>query len=34
MDRLNGLDRHYRLIDGSFFCPAGSPYTLEILWDA
>jgi alcohol dehydrogenase (NADP+) len=33
METLNGLDRHYRLVDGSFFCPPGSPYTLETLWD-
>jgi alcohol dehydrogenase (NADP+) len=33
MALLNGLDRHYRLVDGSFFCPPGSPYTLETLWD-
>jgi alcohol dehydrogenase (NADP+) len=33
METLNGLDRHYRLVDGSFFCPPGSPYTLQSLWD-
>ncbi len=33
MATLNGLDRHYRLVDGAFFCPPGSPYTLASLWD-
>ncbi len=26
------MDRNYRFIDGSFFTPPGSPYTLENLW--
>lgn len=33
MALIDGLDRGYRLIDGSFWCPKGSPYTLEWLWD-
>lgn len=32
MALIDGLDRGYRLIDGSFWCPQGSPYTLEWLW--
>lgn len=28
------LDQGYRLVDGAFFCPPGSPYTLTNLWDA
>lgn len=33
MAALDGLDRGYRYVDGSFWCPEGSPYTLETLWD-
>lgn len=33
METIDGLDRGYRLVDGSFFCPPGSPYTLQTLWD-
>lgn len=33
MEAINALDRGYRLVDGSFFCPPGSPYTLQKLWD-
>ncbi len=29
---LNALDRGYRYVDGSFWCPEGSPHTLENLW--
>ena len=32
MATLNGLDRGYRFIDGSFWTPEGSPYTLADLW--
>jgi len=32
MALIDALDRGYRLIDGSFWCPKGSPYTLEWLW--
>lgn len=32
MAAIAGLDRGYRLIDGSFFCPEGSPYTVADLW--
>jgi alcohol dehydrogenase (NADP+) len=27
------LDRHFRYLDGSFWCPEGSPYTMQNLWD-
>ncbi|MCG8330015.1 MAG: aldo/keto reductase [Chitinophagales bacterium] len=33
MASLRTLDHHYRYIDGSFWTPEGSPYTLENLWD-
>jgi len=33
MAAIDKLDRAYRYVDGSFWCPPGSPYTLEILWD-
>jgi alcohol dehydrogenase (NADP+) len=33
MAAIDGMDRHYRFVDGSFWCPEGSPYTLENLWD-
>lgn len=33
MQRLAGLDRGQRLIDGSFWCLEGGPYTLASLWD-
>jgi alcohol dehydrogenase (NADP+) len=32
MALVDGLDRGYRFIDGSFWCPDGSPYTVEWLW--
>lgn len=32
MAALDALDRGHRYIDGSFWCPDGSPYTLESLW--
>ena len=31
--QIASLDKHYRFIDGSFFTPKGSPYTLANLWD-
>ena len=33
LQELAALDRHHRYIDGSFWCPEGSPYTLASLWD-
>ncbi|KPK59411.1 MAG: aldehyde oxidoreductase [Gammaproteobacteria bacterium SG8_31] len=33
MASIDALDRSYRFVDGSFWCPDGSPYTLETLWD-
>jgi alcohol dehydrogenase (NADP+) len=33
MAALNKLDRHYRYVDGTFWTPPGSPYTLHNLWD-
>ncbi len=33
MAALNGLDRHYRFVDGTFWTPPGGCYTLENLWD-
>lgn len=33
IEQLNALDKHYRIIDGSFWTPEGSPYTLATLWD-
>ena len=33
MIAIDGLDRGYRYVDGSFWCPQGSPYTLGTLWD-
>jgi alcohol dehydrogenase (NADP+) len=33
MAAIDALDREYRFVDGSFWCPPGSPYTLEELWD-
>jgi len=33
MARLTALDEGRRLIDGSFWCLEGGPYTLESLWD-
>lgn len=32
MAAIGGLDRGERIVDGSFFCPPGSPYTVEWLW--
>jgi alcohol dehydrogenase (NADP+) len=33
MKRINSLDKHRRYVDGSFWTPEGSPYTMETLWD-
>jgi len=33
MAAIASLDKHHRFINGSFWCPAGSPYTLANLWD-
>lgn len=33
MQKMNGLDLHYRYIKGDFWCLEGSDYTLENLWD-
>ncbi len=33
MEAIQGLDKHFRLVTGAFFCPEGSPYTLANLWD-
>jgi alcohol dehydrogenase (NADP+) len=32
MALIDALDRGYRFIDGAFWCPEGSPYTLDWLW--
>lgn len=34
MADLDALDKGFRYIDGSFWCPAGSPYSTASLWDA
>lgn len=31
-ERIDSLDLNYRYIDGSFFCPIDSPYTLTKIW--
>ncbi len=33
MNAIAALDRRHRYIDGRFWCPEGSPYTLASLWD-
>lgn len=33
MEKLRALDRHFRYVDGKFWCKEGSPYTIESLWD-
>jgi len=33
MKALDGLDGRHRYIDGSLWCPEGSPYTVEWLWE-
>lgn len=34
LERIAGLDRNYRMIDGSFWVIEGSPWTLQSIWDA
>jgi alcohol dehydrogenase (NADP+) len=33
MQKIAGLDLHYRFIHGEFWAPEGSPYTVATLWD-
>ncbi|MFY0686680.1 MAG: aldo/keto reductase [Cyclobacteriaceae bacterium] len=33
IELIDGLDKNYRYIDGSFWAMDGSPYTIETLWD-
>ena len=33
MTKIAALERNFRYVDGSFFTPKGSPYTLANLWD-
>lgn len=33
LERIEALNQNYRFVDGSFFTPEGSPYTLDNLWD-
>jgi alcohol dehydrogenase (NADP+) len=33
IDRINGLDRHHRFVDGSFWELPGGPYSRPHLWD-
>jgi alcohol dehydrogenase (NADP+) len=33
MQRIAGLDRHYRFVDGAFWELPGGPYTLANVWD-
>jgi len=33
METISKMDKHYRFIHGNFWCPEGSPYTLESLWN-
>lgn len=33
MDKIEGLNRHYRFIDGTFWTVEGGPYTIANLWD-
>lgn len=33
MERIAGLDRHRRYVDGVFWTKDGSPYTIESVWD-
>ena len=32
IEKIDSLKNGYRFVDGSFWCPPGSPYTLEGLW--
>jgi alcohol dehydrogenase (NADP+) len=33
MEKIDNLEKGFRYVNGSFFTPAGGPYTLENLWD-
>ncbi len=33
LERIAGLDRHYRFLNGSIWTGRGSPWTLQSLWD-
>ena len=33
LERISELDQHLRLVDGSFWLMAGSPWSLQSLWD-
>ncbi len=33
LERITALDQGCRLVDGSFWLMAGSPWTLQALWD-
>jgi alcohol dehydrogenase (NADP+) len=33
LQKIASIDKHRRYVDGTFWCPEGSPYTLENLWD-
>jgi alcohol dehydrogenase (NADP+) len=33
LDRIAALDRHHRILDGSFWELPGGPYTRANLWD-
>ncbi len=33
MDAIDNLNKHHRYIDGTFWTPEGSPYTIKNLWD-
>jgi alcohol dehydrogenase (NADP+) len=33
LQKIASIDKHRRYVDGTFWCPEGSPYTLENIWD-
>jgi alcohol dehydrogenase (NADP+) len=33
LERIAGLERHHRFVDGSFFALPGGPYTAAAIWD-
>ena len=33
MEKINSLESSFRYVDGTFFTPEGSPYTLTSLWE-
>jgi alcohol dehydrogenase (NADP+) len=33
LEKIQGLDRHRRYLDGAFWVKEGSPYTMENIWD-